>query len=321
MRVWIGSAGCSAATDAGDRCRFAPSPTGPAHPGTLLAALLCWLDARSRGAHLLLRLEDVDHTRCTRAHGRALCAAFEWLGLDWDAVEQQSGQRARHREVLRGLARRGRVYACRCSRADVRRAALPAADGGWRYPGTCRARRVGPDELETARDSLRFALEPGRIAIDDEGGEPLSQDPLAEMGDPVLQRSDGAIAYALAVVADDAAAGITRVVRGRDLATATATQVALQRALGAATPRYRHHLLLLEERGPKLAKLHGSVGWHELSARYDGPRLCGWLALAAGLRDRAEPTTPRELLAEFDWTRVGARDRVVRWDGGALSLP
>jgi glutamyl/glutaminyl-tRNA synthetase len=302
------------------RGRFAPSPTGPAHPGTLLAALLCWLDARSLGAELLLRLEDVDHTRCTPARAAALRAALEWLGLDWDRVELQSARREPQLEALRALAQRGRVYACACSRAQIRAAGLPAADGGWRHPGTCRERRIAPHELERCRDALRFRLEPGLVEPLDEGGVSLAQDPLAEMGDPVLLRRDGAIAYLLACVADDGAAQITRIVRGRDLATSTATQVALQRALGLPTPTYRHHFLLLEERGDKLAKLHQAVGWEELRRAYGPRELCGWLALAAGLRADDAPTTPRELLADFDWSRVRTRDRALRWDGRRLSL-
>jgi glutamyl-tRNA synthetase/glutamyl-Q tRNA(Asp) synthetase len=303
-----------------DRSRFAPSPTGPAHPGTLLAALLCWLDARSRGAELLLRLEDVDHTRCTPARARDMCEALEWLGIDWDGFALQSERRARHVEALRALAAQGRVYACRCSRSELRRAALPAADGGWRYPDTCRERRVSPDEVAHSSSSLRFLLAPGRIELSDESGMSLAQDPHAEMGDPVLRRGDGAIAYHLAVVVDDADAGITRVVRGRDLATSTATQVALQRALGLPTPRYRHHLLLLEPRGAKLAKLHGAVGWDELRRHYSPASLCGWLACAAGLRPDAEAATPHDLLRDFDWSRVSPLDRVVRWEGCSLEL-
>jgi glutamyl/glutaminyl-tRNA synthetase len=286
----------------------------------LLAALLCWLDARSRGAELLLRLEDVDHTRSTRARADALCAAFDWLGLDWDRVELQSAQRQRHQDALCALAERGRIYACECSRAEIRAAGLPAADGGWRYPGTCRTRSLAPDELADCRRSVRLRLDPGRIDLRDEGGPSLAQDPLAEMGDPVLLRRDGAITYMLACVVDDGASDITRVVRGRDLATSTATQVALQRALGLPTPVYRHHLLLLEERGGKLAKLHGAVGWDEMRAAYAPRELCGWLALAAGLRTDAEPVAPHELLAEFDWSRVATRDRACRWDGRRLAL-
>jgi glutamyl/glutaminyl-tRNA synthetase len=286
----------------------------------LLAALLCWLDARSRAAALLLRVEDVDHTRCTPARASELRAALDWLGLDWDAHELQSGNRARHLEALRRLAMAGRVYACRCSRAQLRAAALPAADGGWRYPGTCRERSITPGEIHTCRETLRLRLDAGRIEPLDEGGVPLAQEPLVEMGDPVLLRRDGAIAYHLAAVVDDGASQITRVVRGRDLATSTAVQVALQRALGLAPPRYRHHLLLLEERGAKLSKLHGAIGWDELSVCYTGEQLCGWLALAAGLRTSAAPATPRELLGEFDWSRVGSADRIARWDGRSLVL-
>jgi len=302
------------------RGRFAPSPTGPAHPGTLLAALLCWLDARSLGAELLLRLEDVDTTRSTRARADALRAALDWLGLDWDRFELQSAQRERQLEALRRLADRGQVYACSCSRARIRAAGLPAADGGWRYPGTCRSRRIAAADLTRCRESLRLRLGPGRIDAVDEGGAALGQDPEAQMGDPVLMRSDGAIAYMLACVVDDGAESITRVVRGRDLAPSTATQVALQRALELPTPVYRHHFLLLEERGDKLAKLHGAVGWDELRPHYGPRELCGWLAHAAGLRPDAAPVTPRELLAAFDWSRVETRDRAVRWQGQRLAL-
>ena len=138
------------------------------------------------------------------------------------------------------------------------------------------------------------------------------------MGDPVLRRRDGAIAYHLAVVVDDAAEGVTRVVRGRDLAPSTAIHCVLQRALGLPTPSYRHHLLLLEERGAKLAKLHGAVGWQALRAQLSPEALCGWLAWAVELQPEPRPRRPAELLADFDWSRVRARDAVVRWTGREL---
>ena len=111
-----------------------------------------------------------------------------------------------------------------------------------------------------------------------------------------------------------------RTVVAAEVAASTATQVVLQRALGLPTPVYRHHFLLLEERGGKLAKLHGAVGWDELRAAYAPRELCGWLALAAGLRPDGAPIAPRELLADFDWTRVETRDRALRWDGRRLAL-
>ncbi len=135
----------------------------------------------------------------------------------------------------------------------------------------------------------------------------------------MVRRRDGAVAYHLAVVVDDAAAGVTRVVRGRDLATATATQVALQRLLGLPTPVYRHHLLLLEERGRKHAKFHGAVGAPVLRQHYDAPALCGFLAWCAGLQATSGPVRPGDLIAGFAWDRVRDADLVVRWDGTRLS--
>jgi len=303
-----------------ERGRFAPSPSGPAPPGTLLAALLAWLDARSRGARFGLRLEDVDSDRCTPALAREMREALRWLGLDWDAESVQSERRPAHEAALDALAEASLLYPCRCSRASVRRAGGLAADGGPRYPGSCRGRALPAGGWRAAQDSLRLRLPEGRVAPVDEGGLDLSQDPARAMGDPVLRRRDGGVAYHLAVVVDDAAEDVTRVVRGRDLATSTAVHVVLQRALGMPTPSYRHHLLLLEERGAKLAKLHGAVGWRALRERYAPEALCGWLAWAAGLAERPAPTSPAELVAGFVWDRVEPRDQVVRWTGAELVL-
>src|SRR5262245_7326773 len=303
-----------------ERGRFAPSPSGPAHAGTLLAGLLAWLDARSRGAAFDLRLEDVDAERCTPAFASEMREALRWLGLEWDAECVQSERRAEHEAALDALAAAGLLYPCRCSRAAVRRAGLLAADGGHRYPGTCRGRPLPPGGWRGAREALRLRLPEGRVVPLDEGGPDLSQDPAREMGDPVLRRRDGAIAYHLAVVVDDAAEGVTRVVRGRDLATSTAIHVLLQRALGLPTPSYRHHLLLLEERGAKLAKLHGAVGWRALRERHAPEALCGWLAWAAALQREPRPARPAELAAGFAWERVETADQVVRWTGEVLVL-
>ena len=300
--------------------RFAPSTTGPAHPGTLLAALLCWLDARSRGARLVLRLEDLDPQRCRPAWSEAMCEALAWLGLDWDRVVAQSTRAADHAAALDLLADRGLLYPCRCTRRDLRLGPehARAKTIGFAYPGTCRARPLPRAGWRSSREPLRVRLPEHAIEIADESGADLSGDPGRESGDPIVRRRDGAVAYHLAGVVDDAAESVTRVVRGRDLAATTATQVALQQLLGIATPRYRHHLLLLERRGEKLAKLHGAVGFAELRAAYGAPALCGVLAHAAGLRPSADPVTPRELLGEFAWSRVRAEDRVLHWTGSEL---
>ncbi|HVN39165.1 MAG TPA: glutamate--tRNA ligase family protein [Myxococcota bacterium] len=300
--------------------RFAPSSTGPAHPGTLLAALLCWLDARSLRGRIVLRIEDLDPERSRPELADALRRDLEWLGLEWDAVRFQHESAEAHAAALDRLAERGLLYPCRCSRRTLRERAEPAEDGELRYPGTCRGRELPPGGWRACAEPLRVALPAGRIEIADESGLDLSQDPFALRGDPIVRRRDGSVAYQLAGVVDDGGIEVTRVVRGRDLAPSTATQAALQDLLGLLRPRYRHHLLLLEERGPKLAKLHGAVGAAALRRAYPARALCGWLAFAAGLLPRPEDIAPTELLPGFSWSRVAEADRVVRWTGDALVL-
>ncbi len=294
-----------------ERCRFAPSTTGRAHLGTLLAGLLAWLDARSRGASFLLRLEDLDRARCRADFARDLTADLTWLGLDFDAVVLQHQNTARHHEALDRLEALGLLYPCSCSRALVRAHGVRAADGGYVYPGTCRGRDLPPGGWRAAEEALRFRLPEGPLLIADEGEKPRACAPLVTMGDPVVRRKDGTIAYQLAVVVDDGDAGITRVVRGRDLLPSTPLQVALLRALGLPTPVYRHHLLLLEVAGEKLAKAHGSLGLDELARVYDARRIVGFLAYAAGLLLEPRELLAHELLPGFSFDAVAREDRVV----------
>jgi glutamyl-Q tRNA(Asp) synthetase len=295
--------------------RFAPSTTGEAHPGTLLSALLVWLDARSRGGQALLRLEDLDRTRVKQAWADQLVEAAHWLGLDWDDIVAQSGRTAAHERALDQLEAAGRLYPCTCSRAD-RTGGRRAPDGGWAYENTCRGKPVPVGGWRAVDANVRVELDDDRVELVDDGGLDLSQTPARDMGDPIVRRRDGVIAYQLAVVVDDADAGITDVVRGRDIAPSTATQVMLQRLLGLPTPRYRHHFLLLEQSGDKLAKLHGSIPFSTVRAHYAGPELCGVLAHAANLLDEPRPCAPAELVAGFSWVRVPTADRVARWESG-----
>ncbi|MCG8592680.1 MAG: glutamate--tRNA ligase family protein [Proteobacteria bacterium] len=300
--------------------RFAPSTTGPAHPGTLLSALLCWLDARARGGRVVLRLEDLDPQRCRPEWSRLMREALGWLGLDWDEVEEQHRARERHEAALDELASLGLLYPCRCTRATLRAAGEPAPDGGVRYPGTCRARELPGGGWREAPEALRVRLPGGRISLLDESGLELGGDPTRVFGDPVVWRRDGSPAYHLASVVDDAAAGVTRVVRGRDLAASALPQRALQRLLGLPEPRYRHHPLLLEERGAKFAKFHGAIGFDALRAAYEPEALCGFLAHAVSLRPEPTPVRPRELVSGFDWDDVEPADRLVRVKAGRLEL-
>ncbi|HEY8145449.1 MAG TPA: glutamate--tRNA ligase family protein [Kofleriaceae bacterium] len=302
-------AGCS---------RFAPSVTGEAHPGTLLAALLSWLDARARGDRYLLRLEDVDHTRKRPHFAAQIEDDLRWLGIDWDDREVQSDARARHEVALDRLEASGFLYPCRCTRADRMSGGRPAPDGGRAYQNRCRGRPLPAGGWRVSREPVRIALPDRQVALIDESGLDLSQRPAVDMGDPILVRRDGVLAYQLVVVVDDDAAGVTRVVRGRDIAPSTATQVLLQEMLGLARPTYRHHFLLLEPRGGKLAKLHGSIAARELRAHYRGPALVGFLAHLAGLVPEPTPVTPAALLPHFRWERVRADDVLVAWTGQEL---
>ena len=299
--------------------RFAPSITGEAHPGTLLSALLCWLDARSRGGRLILRLEDLDHTRLRPGWSEAMVEALRWIGIDWDELQHQHTLAPQHEAALDALASAGRLYPCACSRGERRAGGRRAPDGGWAYPNTCRDRPLPPEGWRGCADALRVRLPDEHLSFIDESGLDLSQTPAIEMGDPVVRRRDGVLAYHLVVVIDDQASGVTRIVRGRDLAPSTATHLALQRLLAFPTPSYRHHLLLLERQpggAPgKLAKLHGSVGYTALRAHHDGPALCGIIAHAAGLRPSPAPCTPPDLLPDFDWRQVSGEDRM--WETGS----
>ncbi len=281
----------------------------------MLSALLVWLDARSRGGRALLRLEDLDTTRVKAAWSAQLVEALDSLGLAWDETMIQSDRSAAYAAALDELAGAGRLYPCTCSRAD-RAGGRRAPDGGWAYENTCRGEPLPEGGWRAVDGNLRVRIDDDRIELVDDGGRDLSQTPALDMGDPIVRRRDGVIAYQLAVVVDDAAARITDVVRGHDISPSTATQVILQRLLGLATPRYRHHFLLLEASGDKLAKLHGSLPFSQVRARYSGPELCGWLAHTAGLLDAPRACTPSELVTTFDWARVSRDDRVVVWNDG-----
>ena len=301
-----------------ERCRFAPSTTGPAHPGTLLAALLAWLDARARGAYFILRLEDLDPERSKPEWRQGMIEDLRWFGLDWDELQTQSERCELYAQALDVLARLERLYPCACSRSKLKEHGQRSPDGGWVYPNTCRGQRLGRGGWQEATEPLRLRLPDVMYTLFDESGLDLSQRPSEVLGDPVVLRRDGAVAYNLAVVVDDAAAGITRVVRGRDIAPSSATQVAIQELLGLPRPTYRHHPLFLERRGAKLAKLHGAVGAPVLRQHYTAEALCGVIAHAAGLIETPRASRPVDLVASFDWARVVRDDRPLVWDGREL---
>ncbi len=232
------------------RGRFAPSPTGPLHFGSLVAALGSCLQARSQGGLWTLRVEDLDAARCRPEYAQDMLATLERLGFAWDGeLLWQSRRGPRYAAALGRLAELGAVFPCACSRRELADSQL-APDGAAVYPGTCRA---GLAEGRRARAS-RLRVPGERLAFVDAVQGHVSQDLAAEVGDFVLARADGSYAYQLAVVVDDADGGITEIVRGADLLASTPRQILLQRLLGYATPRYAHLPVAVDADGEKLSK-------------------------------------------------------------------
>lgn len=251
------------------RGRFAPSPTGPLHFGSLVAATASYLDARAQGGEWLLRIEDVDTTRTVPGAADAILRTLERLGFRWDGeVLRQSQRTAHYEEVLGQLQQQNAVFGCGCSRRDLAQVDLFAEDGTAHYPGTCRW-GLPPHYRAAGREarSIRFRVHDQPIVFVDRCQGRLETRLESTVGDFVVRRADGLFAYQLAVVVDDALQGITDVVRGADLLWNTPRQIALQQALGYPTPRYLHIPLAAHPNGEKLSKQTGAPPIDGLPAR------------------------------------------------------
>ena len=228
--------------------RFAPSPTGPLHFGSLVAALASWLDARSASGRWLVRMEDLDRPRVMPGAADAILRQLEAFGLEWHGpVVYQSARLDLYRDSLRNLETH--CYPCACTRKELEDSGL-ALDGSRIYPGTCRG-GLAPGKAPRA---VRVHTDAAPLRFMDRVQGEMAQSVEREVGDFVLQRADGIVAYQLAVVVDDAAQGVTDVVRGADLLDSTARQIHLQRLLGVATPRYLHVPVATNAAGEKLSK-------------------------------------------------------------------
>jgi glutamyl-Q tRNA(Asp) synthetase len=238
------------------RGRFAPSPTGPLHFGSLATAVASYLDARKLGGEWLLRIEDVDRTREVPGSADLIIRSLEAFGFEWTGpIIRQSDRTECYEAALEGLRRACLAYSCSCSRKAIASAspAITEADEP-RYPGWCRSGPLNPGKP----CAIRFRVDAGPIAFDDEIQGHHVIDVGAEAGDFVVKRRDGLFAYQLAVVVDDAEQRISHVVRGADLLTSTPRQILLQRALSLSTPKYAHVPLATDDRGVKLSKSAGA---------------------------------------------------------------
>ena len=283
--------------------RFAPSPTGTLHLGNLRTALLAWLFARAQAAPFLLRVEDLDTGRVRPHFESEQLADLVSIGLDWDGeVVRQSERTERYADALARLDAAGLVYPCWCTRAEIREAAsaphgrLPE---GF-YPGTCRRLTGGQRAAREASGrppALRLDAGGATVAFTDRLHGP--QD--GAVDDFVVRRNDGAFAYNLAVVVDDAAQGVREVVRGDDLLDSTPRQIWLAEALCAPVPVFAHVPLVLGPDGSRLAKRHGAVTLGDRRALGETPeQVRGRLAASVGLADPGEQPSPAELVARFD---------------------
>jgi glutamyl-tRNA synthetase len=301
------------------RGRYAPSPTGPLHLGNARTALIAWLDARAEGGAFVMRVEDLDGPRVRLGMEARILEELRWLGLDWDEGPDVGGARGpyrqsllsgRHAAALDRLREAGAAYPCFCSRAEIAAASHAPhgpADEGPRYPGTCRDLSSGEVARRSAqrRPAWRLRVGDGEVSFDDRVHGRRSFDVQGTTGDFVVMRADGIAAYQLAVAVDDAAMGITDVVRGDDLLPSTARQLLVFQALGLPAPRFAHVPLVVGEDGERLAKRHGALSLGELRGRGAEPgAVVALLAELSGLAPGGARVAARDLVAGFALGRL-----------------
>jgi glutamyl-tRNA synthetase len=299
--------------------RFAPSPTGRMHLGNIFSALLSWLSAKAQGGTWLLRIEDIDPQRSRREFAEWIMDDLDWLGLSWDEGPQvggangpyyQSERGAVYEHYLHRLQEEGLVYPCYCTRADILATQAPhESDGRVVYKGTCRHL---PPESRHGQAAMRMMVPDagmGTRTFTDGHYGVQTVDLTTQCGDFIVRRKDGAWAYQLAVVVDDALMGVTEVVRGRDLLLSSPQQIYLAGCLGFTPPRFTHLPLLCNAAGQRLSKRDKSMDMATLRNRHSAKEIIGMLAYTAGLLPAPTPMTPRELTGLFDWNNV-SRDSI-----------
>ncbi|MBR1448145.1 MAG: tRNA glutamyl-Q(34) synthetase GluQRS [Prevotella sp.] len=289
-----------------ERGRFAPSPTGRMHLGNVFSALLSWLSVKAKGGEWLLRIEDIDPQRSRQAYADLLMADLQWLGLEWDGEPVYQSRRSDiYQHYFEALRQQGMTYPCYCTRADLLATQAPhESDGRVVYAGTCR--HLPPQPGKAA--ATRLVVPDSDITFTDGHYGQQTVNLASHVGDFIIRRKDGAWAYQLAVVVDDALMGITEVVRGRDLLLSSPQQIYVARLLGFPSPRFIHLPLLCNAAGQRLSKRDQSLDMESLRQRYTPQQLIGLLACLAGLQPDASPVSAQALAAGFSWDRVPRAD-------------
>lgn len=292
--------------------RFAPTPSGRLHLGNILCAMLAYLSARSQGGRFLLRIEDVDIPRCPRRLAQQCIDDLRFLGFIWDEEPlYQSDRGDLYRAALDRLTAEGHTYPCFCTRAQLMSLAAPnLGDTQVIYQRTCA--NLSPEEAaeraKTRAPAIRLRVPDEDVSFVDGLFGRQTENLERDCGDFILRRSDGLYGYQLAVVVDDAMQGVTEVVRGRDILSATPRQLYLQRLLGFAPPDYVHIPLLVDAQGRRLAKRDRDLDLTALAKRFTPAEILGMLAFSAGILQEVRPVTLEELIPRFDWRRVRRED-------------
>ena len=316
--------------------RFAPSPSGRMHLGNIFAALMSWLSAKSKGGEWLLRIEDLDLQRCKMEYALQLEDDLRWIGLDWDegGTENrgynanvgsyiQSQRRDIYQHYLNILSAKGLTYPCYCTRSEIMATQAPhESDGRIVYKGTCRPRYISADGVladvhrypETSRNdnSTTRIFVPDRDMTFTDGHYGEQTVNLARhCGDFVLRRRDGAWAYQLAVVVDDALMGVTEIVRGRDLLLSAAQQIYLFELLDFQSPEFIHHPLICNDKSQRLCKRDKAMDMGVIRERMRREQVIGELAFHAGITDIPSEISLIEALQEFSWNKVCKKDIIL----------
>lgn len=295
-----------------EKGRFAPSPTGRMHLGNVYSALLSWLSVRSKGGQWLLRIEDTDPDRSHQEYADLLMDDLQWLGLQWDGNPVYQSERSDiYRHYYDQLATQKLTYPCYCTRADLLATQAPhESDGRVVYPGTCR--NMLPRQGQMA--ATRLIVPDREISFTDGHYGRQSTNLARHVGDFIIRRKDGAWAYQLAVVVDDALMGVTEVVRGRDLLLSSPQQIYVAHMLGFPLPHFYHLPLLCNTAGQRLSKRDKSLDMASLRQRFSPAGLIGLLAQLAGLQPKPEPILPTDLIPVFNWNHIPTDDISVSAD-------
>lgn len=286
--------------------RFAPTPSGRMHLGNVFAALIAWLSVRSRDGEMVLRMEDLDTQRTSEEYASLLRADLNWLGLDYDRETPPQSARGRvYDRYFEQLREMGLLYPCYCTRSQLHSVNAPhLSDGTYVYPGTCRnltdAQRAAMDR----KPAWRVVVPDRQWAFTDRVQGSYALNLATDCGDMVVRRADGVYVYQLAVTVDDGEAGVTEVVRGMDLLSSAPRQMYLQELFGFPHPEYGHVPMLLAPDGRRLSKRDRDLDLGQLQKWVNAETLIGTLAFSAGLIDRNEPISAKELATVFQWEKL-----------------